>query len=56
MDRRAHWLLRGAAIAVLVVEAVLPRGATAKAPSVVPAVEQVAPVPASPAAPVALNE
>jgi hypothetical protein len=55
MDRRAHWLLRGAAIAVLVVEAMVPRGTTAKAPTSAPTVVQSSPAPAGPSVPVAMN-
>jgi len=55
MNRRAHWLLRGAAIAVLLVEAIVPRGAPSKTPSSATAVEQVQPAPAAPSVPVAMN-
>jgi hypothetical protein len=61
MNRRAHYLLRAAAVAVLVVEALLPvRGASnaSKAPAEANGDVKVQPAPAAapaPVAPVAMN-
>jgi hypothetical protein len=59
MNRRAHYLLRAAAVAVLVVEALLPVRGGSKTPTEANGDVKVQPAPAAapaPAAPVALNE